>query len=509
MADNLQNYMRMANIFSPQQQPQPQNVGQVDFGQGDIFAPQQPTGQVNFGQQDIFSPQPQQQQPISTIPSRQFPQLAPTAVQAPQAPREPTAWDQFLQSVMNPPKRTHMTYPDSTLNVYNEAIKLAAEPTAYDKNRVYVDGKAFQKQKAFIDPNTGEQRFITDIKKPGFFDNTLKAMSAAGTSATDILNQPYKDAETDWKLRTEGLKTVAAAEANQALAQQRMAQANIGIPGTTGARVMDAQTRARLAQLRDLPESERLRLLQEGRVTIAELQAAAALERTNVQQAGATERTGMQQEGANWRTEAQQAGATQRTGMQQAGANQRMDQSQAGQDRRNQATIAGARERTEMQQTGANTRSAARARAGGISESQGKVAQQRVANELIDEMPELESYITYDQNGFPLISDDLEPADRQFVLDEFSRRLGQPPSSATGNTPKPPPPPPARIAPPARPPATPSGPARGTPPPAAAQQAKPATPVSGKVRVIRPDGVHGDWDYSKGPIPTGWKLEGK
>jgi len=516
MADNLQNYMRMSNIFNPQQQQQPQFTE-------DIFAPQQqqmPVIPSNSYPQQMPMPvvpsrQIQQNLPPSTIPSRQFPQLASQALMPTAEPRD-TAWDQFQQSVMNPPKREHMTYPDSTLNVYNEALKLASEPTAYDKNRVYVDGKAFQKQKAFIDPATGEQKFLTDVKKPGFFDNTLKAMSAGGTSATDLLNQPYKDAEQDWKLRTEGLKTVATAEANQALAQQRVAQANIGIPGQTGARVMDAQTRARVAALKDLPDSEKLRLLQEGKVTIAEINAAASMDRVNAQQAGAMERVGAQQAGATERTGMQQAGATERTGMQQAGANQRMDQSQAGQDRRSQASIAGAMERTNAQQAGASSRTqatiaarAAAGRAGGISESQGKVAQQRIANELIDEMPELEQYITYDQNGFPLISEDLEPADRQFILDEFSSRLGKAPSSVGGTTPKLPPPPPVRKAPPATIPQP--GPARGTPPPNAPPQAaqQKAGPASGKVRVIRPDGVHGTWDYSKGAIPNGWKLEGK
>ena len=364
--------------------------------------------------QNIFGPEPQQDERFMDMPSRLPSSTGPYQTGSYQTPVRGTLdqWmppdqradmmyqggedtelmDAFKRSVLNPPERTQMTYPKSTLNTLEAALKIAATPTEYEKNRVFVDGNAYQKQRVMYDPVTGEQKFITNVEKPGFMKPVVQAMAAGGMQGPiDVLNQPYQDEVADFKLRHEALKDAVTAEG---LNRQRLAQA-----GYTGQRAgleqqkidinrMTAEERARVMQLNTLTDAQKIAELQAGRISLAELQAAEAMKRVQAQQTGATERTRMQQTGAGERTAATQAGANARA----------------------QAAIASAERRVQMQQAGANERNAAsiraRAATGGQSETQNRVEIQRRAAELLATNPELSDSITWDENGFPVIDSD-------------------------------------------------------------------------------------------------------
>lgn len=290
----------------------------------------------------------------------------------------------FQDSVLNPPERTRMTYPKSTLNGLTSALKIAATPTDYEKNRVFVDGHPYQQVKAFKDPETGQIRYINKYKQPGFMEQVMKAMPDAVSPAVDILNQPREDAVADWEMKNKGMQAAINAESALALAQQRRAQADY--TGQRGdierdklaVQRMTAEERVRASQLNTLTDEEKIQMLQEGKVSIQELQNAAALQRVMMQQAGATARNNATIAGANQRNAATIAGANQRNTATIAGANQRND-----------ARIAAG-------QSGSGT----------ISETQQRVAMQRKAAQIINRNPELAEYIIYDDANFPTISPD-------------------------------------------------------------------------------------------------------
>lgn len=102
-----------------------------------------------------------------------------------------------------------------------------------------------------------------------------------------ILNQPnYRDIDL-WKMRTEALGKGSQIENtinnNRSLAAQRYGNLDVANRRedrqfeqgnrALDIRLMDAQTRERLAKLKDLSESEKLELLQSGRISLEELRA--------------------------------------------------------------------------------------------------------------------------------------------------------------------------------------------------------------------------------------------
>jgi len=344
----LQSFMRMSNLFNPEQQ---------DYSSIPSELP------VNQYQSPLYdeSVNAEVEQPPSTL-------------------------EAFRQSVLNPPQRTHMTYPKSTLNGLTAALQIAAEPSPLEKNRVYVDGNAYQKQQVYTDPKTGEKKYITNVHEPSFGSQVMRAMPAAISGAVDVANQPYSDAISDWELKNKGLKDAIGAESAMALAKQREAQA-----GYTGQRAdierdklaiqrMTAEERVRASQLNTLTDAEKIALLQEGKVSIVDINNAEAMRRVEAQQAGATQRTSMQQ-----------TGATQRTGMQQAGAN-----------RRNAASIAGAMARTT--EAGKQARET-KATPGGSANVTSQLPTQQIkayqlkANQAIQDHPEWSDYIDIDEDG--------------------------------------------------------------------------------------------------------------
>lgn len=408
MSDGLNTFLRFANLFGNPDDMSGDMPAQLPVGprQPQLINRQGPSISVSdaYDEGPAFSQQvlgdDYQERPTNTL-------------------------DLFRQSVMNPPKRTQMTYPKNTLAGLTEALKIAATPTDYEKNRVYVDGQAHQQVRAIKDPTTGQIRYVNKYKQPGFMEQVMKAMPAAVSPAVDILNQPYEDAVADWEMRNKGLTAAVNAEANMALAGQRQAQA-----GYTAQRAdierdkiaisrMTAEERVRASRLKTLTDEELQMMITNRQITIADANNAAAMRRVEVQQAGATQRTGMQQEGA-----------TQRTGMQQSGANYRVGQQQAGADRR-----------VAAQQAGANQRNAANISARGQSGYQERLRQQQNAAEFINQNPEAADYISFDAQGFPTISEDMPDELKEFAYEAIHRPprrdvvLPAPPQ--TGGTPAP------------------------------------------------------------------------
>jgi hypothetical protein len=431
MSDMLNSFLRMANLYNPQQMGG-EMPSELPIGPG-----MQSTGPNRMGA-PITAPSSPYDTPWGNIDE---------TVEVGVEPSPMSTLEAFRQNVLNPPKRKHMTYPKSTLNGLTEALKIAATPTDFEKNRVYINGDAHQQVRAFKDPTTGEVKYINKYKQPGFMEQVMKAMPASVSPAIDILNQPREDELADWELQNKGMKEAINAESAMALAKQREAQA-----GWYGARPdlerdklllnrMTAEEKIRVSQLRTLTDAQRIQMVQEGKMSELEYQAAAAMDRVEAQQAGANYRTGVQQEGANYRTGVQQEGANYRTGVQQEGANYRVGQQQAGADRRNNASI----------QARGTT-------AGATSQlpTQQKVALQQKAQQVVNERPEWGEYVTFNEQGFPVISmpdtswgSGQSEADLQTYNEIYQAIYGQPRQGAAPITPPAAPPAPAATTPPA------------------------------------------------------------
>lgn len=428
MPDMLQTFMRMANLYNPYQPPTEES---------DI-----PT-QLPVPSQSTYSSPNDYESTIGQPPS---------------------TLEAFRQSVLNPPKREHMTYPKSTLAGLTEALKIAAEPSPLEKNRVYVNGKPYQKQSVRIDPVTGEKQFITNVHEPSFGSQVMRAMPAAVSGAVDMLNQPYADQVADFELKNKGLSQAAAAESQMALAQQRQATAN-AIPErlAQGGRaldikLMDAQTRQRLAALKDLPDSEKMRLLNENKITVEELRAANQYSLQELKGGQAVEQIGAR-------------GKETRANIGAQGAQTLRNIAASGEEAR-------------------KTKGTPSADAGttGQLPTQQKVALQSKTQRVLNEHPEWADYVTFNDQGFPVITmpdthwgPGNSPEDKK-TYDAIYNSIygtGEPAPITT---------PPAAAKPPATKPPT-----------------KGAGKETGKVRVQAPDGSTGTWDLSKGPVPKGFK----
>jgi hypothetical protein len=249
-------------------------------------------------------------------------------------------------------------------------------------------------------------------------EQVMKAMPAAVSPAIDILNQPREDALADWELQNKGLKEAIGAESTLALAKQREAQA-----GYTGERAdierdklaisrMTAEEKVRVSRLKTMTDRQLQDLVQSGRISLADANNAAAMRRVEAQQAGANYRVGQQQAGANYRV-----------GQQQAGANYRVGQQQAGADRRSSAQIAAANTRNE-----ANIRSReeiAKGKGGTKSEYNQRLEAQRRAAEFFSQAPEYEAMVTFDERGYPVIREDVDPMDADILYDAIYGDPGQ------------------------------------------------------------------------------------
>lgn len=302
----------------------------------------------------------------------------------------------FQQSVLNPPD-TRMTYPKSTLNGLTAALQVAATPTDYEKNRVYIGGNPYQQAKVYTDRTTGEKKYIQPYKQPGFMEQVMKAMPAAVSGSTDILNEINQQPMEDWKLKNQGMIQAIGAESQIALANQRNANANAA--GTRADQAqqkidisrMTAEEKVRASQLNTMTDAQKQAALLSGKVTLQDMNNAAALLREREQQAGATTRTGMQQTGANARTAAQQTGANERNAATITAAGERNAATIAGAGERNEANIASRLKLKQTPSAGANATSQ-------LPTQQIKAAQLQ-ASKAIQDNPKWESYLSIDQNG--------------------------------------------------------------------------------------------------------------
>ena len=379
MSNGLQTFMRMMNLYNPQ-----------TMGGG--MPPELPVNnQIPLTKSptmtDFSMPSYGGRPPDEEMTA--YPEESPSTIEA------------FRQSVLNPPKRTQMTYPKSTLNGFQEALKMLSEPSPEEQNRVYVNGQAYQKQKAYTDPETGERKFITSVKNPSFMRQVLRVMPAAASSATDILNQPYADAVSDWEMKNKGLGAAVSAESQMALAGKRQAETG-AIPErlrqgdrALDIKLMDAQTRLRLAQLKDLSDSDKMRLLQEGKISIEELRAA---NQYSLQELRGEQRTGQITQQGNIRSgQIAQQGQI-RTGQ----------ITQQGKIRSGQIEQQGNLTAEQIAQRAEEARKTKQVVPGGVGTigqlpTQQKVALQSKISRIINEHPDWGEYITINEQGFPEI----------------------------------------------------------------------------------------------------------
>lgn len=307
-----------------------------------------------FRMQNVFGPQKAQFPSMSNENLFGNPSVQPESsfYDAPQFEPEPTpAMDAFTETVLNPPE----TERPSWKRMIGTGLLSALQGSTGEESRVPVYNAAGRK---------------IGTREAGFWESLgNKPFNVA--QASSILDMPHKAAVEDYKLRAGGLQQAAniekTAQANQALAAQRYAQAG-AIPRR--------ENRADyLASLKDLPDSELQRLITNRQISIQDARDAAAMRRVEKQQAGATERV-----------EKQQAGALERTREQQAGANTR-----------NQNNIAAALKKTNIQQAGATERAKIGSKSATLP-SQQKTEQLLKANEVLNQHPEWDEYIDVDPN---------------------------------------------------------------------------------------------------------------
>lgn len=263
------------------------------------------------------------QQQIPLLQRPQQPIQAPQITASPFGPQQPDEevtvgagpepgeelFNAFKQNVLNPPQRTQMTYPPNILAGLTKALDVARTPTDYEKNRVYVDGNAYQKAKVFDDKTTGKRHFIEPYKQPSFMQNVMQAMPEAVSVAPAIENQRRADEMGDWDLKNKGYAAAINANSQMELAKQRGAQADwySQRPDIERDKLelsrLTADERVRVSRLKTMTDRQLELERQSGRMSLAEYNAVQALKRVEAQQAGATQRVGMQQAGATERTD--------------------------------------------------------------------------------------------------------------------------------------------------------------------------------------------------------------
>lgn len=504
--------------------------------------------------------------PIPQV-QRQQPVQAPPITASPFGPQQPDEevfvgaqdpseelFTAFKNNVLNPPQRTQMTYPPNILAGLTKALDVARTPTDYEKNRVFVDGNAYQKARVFDDPATGKRHFIEPYKQPGFMENVMKAMPEAVSVAPAILNQKRADEMADWDLRNKGYAAAISADAQMQLGRQREAQADyLGQkPDIERDKIavqrLTAQERVRVSQLKTLTDAQLEQMRISGRISLAEYNATQAMKRVEAQQAGATQRTQMTIEGNKALEKIRQTGRIELEDLRSLNDQELEELRQDGrldlESRRHINREIEIRSRGEETRKTKTTPGASSANDASKYPTQDRVATQKRVSEVLAANPEWKkrNWITFDDNGFPLIT---SPEERNGPDEVEYRRMRDavypqkkgdvnlpapitaPASSAPAsplpadipsslNLPGqaerdakfPPKPVPVKPVTAPTPPATPKvnppnvGGGRGANPGSASS----GSPKTGTVRVKAPDGRTGTWDYSKGPIPNGFEV---
>jgi hypothetical protein len=403
LSDGWQTFMRMAGLYNPQAVDQ--NMGAPPMQQPMVNRPS--SGQHMPGQYgyqagggydeniDVEVERPGYTGQFGSYGGNQSPIL-----------------DAFRQSVLNPPQREHPTYAPNTLAGLQKGFEVAATPTDYEKNRVYVGGHPYQQVKAYKDPATGQTQFINKYKQPGFWEQFMKSMPAAVGAMPDVLNQPYKDAVFDYELKNKGLTAGANAEAQMALTGYRDAQAR-AVPGTTQARLMTAEaalsranTAERLAILKDLSDSERLELVQRNKISQIEAQQAGRMAQITAQQGGANERNAANIKSRETIARAQIAGR-----MSVAELNNLADEDLENLKHDHSIVIEGVKGAVDRElvieraKQARATKAAPSGTAGATSQipTQQKVAEQERVNQFKNAYPRLASYVSINMDGFAQI----------------------------------------------------------------------------------------------------------
>lgn len=367
----------------------------------------------SFMQQPI--PQLQRQQPVvPEITASPFhPGIPDEEVSVGVADPNEELLQAFKQNVLNPPQRTQMTYPPNILAGLTKALDVARTPTDYEKNRVFVDGNAYQKARVFDDPATGKRHFIEPYKQPGFMDNVMQAMPEAVSVAPNILNQKRADEMGDWDLKNKGLSAAISAQAQMELGKQRSAQADwlTARPDIERDKLlisrMTAEERVRVSQLKTLTDAQLEQMRISGRLSLAEYNAVQAMKRVEAQQAGATERTRMGIAGSQALERIRQAGRIDLEDLRSLN-----DQELESLRQDNRLDLESRRQinreiniRAQGQQN-RETKAAPSGATPATYPSQDRVATQKRVAEVLATNPEWKSkgWITFDANGFPLIT---------------------------------------------------------------------------------------------------------
>lgn len=223
--------------------------------------------------------------------------------------------DEFTNTVLNPPQRRG----PSAMRMLGTGLLSALQGSTGPESRV---------------PLYNEKGKKVGEREAGFFES-LGNKPYNVKQANEILDMPYDAEVEDFKTKAEQQYKAAGIEKTReekaALAEQRRATARVAIPSQAEARgktadaavtranasMMNAQT---AAFIHNMTDAQKLEALQSGKVTLQEMQDAAAMMRTNANNVA-----------AQGRVDTQQAGATQRTGMQEAGDTSRNNASiQAG-----------------------------------------------------------------------------------------------------------------------------------------------------------------------------------
>jgi hypothetical protein len=310
-------------------------------------------------------------------------------------PEEETALSALKRNVMNPPE-VPFEYPKSAAAGITEALKIAAEPSPLEKNRVYVDGKAYQKQQVITDAE-GKKHYVTNVHEPSFMQQVMRAMPAAASAAPDILNAQAQRPIAEWEMRNKALTGAAniekTEETNRALAAQRYANAGV-IPQREQRLTDQGNVKLDQAQQKINQNQQKIDHLM-SRQDLTESEKAALADRYKKEQMSLKADYDKQLQEMRGGQRIEQIGAKGDVDkdIQELRGSQRMEQIGAGgEEARKTAGVRG----SEARETKAVTPGGA----GATSQlpTQQKVAQQMKATQATREHPEWKKYISTDPN---------------------------------------------------------------------------------------------------------------
>lgn len=238
------------------------------------------------------------------------------------------------------------------------------------------------------------EQSLLGLKRQQEMSNLSKTMSPHANPTNNrglfgVLGQPDVTAQlTDRKLAPYNPSLEQYRRDQIDLSRDRLDLARDRERNTNQDRDRSLDIRERLASLKDLTDSERIELLQSGRIDLATYNAAQAMARTQVTQAGADRRNEATNKAAGERTAATIKGAGERTQATIEAGDRRTNAIIAGQDRRS----------TAANESRVNTPAQRRI------DMQNKVARLRLLNPDWDA-----DTVTIDDNGLPVLKKGIDP----------------------------------------------------------------------------------------------------